>query len=215
MKIAELEELTGVPIGTLKYYIREGLLPKGELSFSNQAQYNQFHIDRVKHIKLLQDIGGLSISKIKEIIKHLDSEVPDRQSAFQQLMLKLRNHKYSEDNIPDNIQNELDKIKKILDDNSWNYYPNDPVLLDIAVYVTKIKELWKFEDKEVISDSFIIGYLKYFRDIAKYEMPEEYIKDTESWNFGMTIISTLLIDPLFPLLRRLAIQDRTIDILGK
>ena len=30
MRISELSERTGVPVPTIKYYLREGLLPEGE-----------------------------------------------------------------------------------------------------------------------------------------------------------------------------------------
>jgi DNA-binding transcriptional MerR regulator len=37
MRIGELSKVTGVPVPTIKYYLREGLLPAGELSSPNQA----------------------------------------------------------------------------------------------------------------------------------------------------------------------------------
>jgi DNA-binding transcriptional MerR regulator len=37
MWIAELSRQTEVPVATIKYYLREGLLPAGELSSPNQA----------------------------------------------------------------------------------------------------------------------------------------------------------------------------------
>ena len=37
MRIAELSQTTGVPVPTIKYYLREGLLPAGELTSPNQA----------------------------------------------------------------------------------------------------------------------------------------------------------------------------------
>ena len=35
MRIAELSQTTGVPVPTIKYYLREGLLPSGELTSPN------------------------------------------------------------------------------------------------------------------------------------------------------------------------------------
>ena len=37
MKISELSSRTGVSIPSLKFYLREGLLPQGQLSAPNQA----------------------------------------------------------------------------------------------------------------------------------------------------------------------------------
>ena len=38
MRMAELSRRTGVPVPTIKYYLREGLLPPGERTSPNQAQ---------------------------------------------------------------------------------------------------------------------------------------------------------------------------------
>ena len=38
MRISELSSVTGVPVPTIKYYIREGLLPRGERTAANQAR---------------------------------------------------------------------------------------------------------------------------------------------------------------------------------
>ena len=40
MRIGELSRLSGVPVATIKYYLREGLLPPGVHSHPNQANYN-------------------------------------------------------------------------------------------------------------------------------------------------------------------------------
>ena len=46
MRIAELSQKTGVPVPTIKYYLREGLLPAGELTSPNQAHYDDRHVQR-------------------------------------------------------------------------------------------------------------------------------------------------------------------------
>jgi DNA-binding transcriptional MerR regulator len=40
MRIAELSRRSGVSVPTIKYYLREGLLPPGERTSPNQALYN-------------------------------------------------------------------------------------------------------------------------------------------------------------------------------
>ena len=41
MRISELSAQTGVPVPTIKYYLREGLLPEGERSAPTQAAYGE------------------------------------------------------------------------------------------------------------------------------------------------------------------------------
>src|SRR5260370_17144359 len=68
MRIAELSRDSGVPVPTIKYYVREGLLPPGELTSPNQAQYNDAHLRRLKLIRALCDVGGLSVAAMRDLL---------------------------------------------------------------------------------------------------------------------------------------------------
>ncbi len=73
MKISELSARTGVTIPTLKFYLREGLLPQGELSSPNQADYGEAHVRRANLIRALREIAGLSIARIAVIVQALEA----------------------------------------------------------------------------------------------------------------------------------------------
>ena len=64
MKIAALSEVTGVSVPTLKYYLREGLLPPGVATAVNQAEYDDHHVRRVRLIRALLELGGLSVARV-------------------------------------------------------------------------------------------------------------------------------------------------------
>ncbi|MFF9344875.1 MULTISPECIES: MerR family transcriptional regulator [unclassified Streptomyces] len=74
MRIAELSRTCGVSTPTIKYYIREGLLPAGRLTSSNQARYTEDHVHRLRLIRALLDLGGLSVAKVRAIVTVLDGE---------------------------------------------------------------------------------------------------------------------------------------------
>lgn len=73
MRMAELSQESGVAVATIKYYLREGLLPPGERRSPNQANYARGHVRRLKLVRALLDVGGLSISQVKEVIDAMDS----------------------------------------------------------------------------------------------------------------------------------------------
>ncbi|WP_067462030.1 MerR family transcriptional regulator [Nocardia amamiensis] len=73
MRIAELSRVCGVSPATIKYYVREGLLPSGLRTHRNQAEYGDDHVSRLRLIRALLDIGGLSIEAAKELLAVLDS----------------------------------------------------------------------------------------------------------------------------------------------
>src|SRR6266702_5207862 len=73
MRIAELSRASAVPVPTIKYYVREGLLPPGELTSPNQAQYDEAHLRRLKLIRALVDVGGLSIAATRDVLASIDT----------------------------------------------------------------------------------------------------------------------------------------------
>ncbi|GAB3464457.1 MerR family transcriptional regulator [Actinophytocola sediminis] len=68
MRVAELSSRTGVPIPTIKYYLREGLLPAGVLTSPNQAHYDETHVRRLRLVRALVEVGGLSIEATRTVL---------------------------------------------------------------------------------------------------------------------------------------------------
>ncbi|WP_046777679.1 MerR family transcriptional regulator [Streptomyces yangpuensis] len=74
MRIGELSRRTGVPVPTIKYYLREGLLPAGELTSPNQASYGEGHERRLRLVRALLEVGGLSVAAIGEVLAAVDDK---------------------------------------------------------------------------------------------------------------------------------------------
>jgi DNA-binding transcriptional MerR regulator len=70
--MADLSASTGVPVPTIKYYLREGLLPPGRPLGRNQAEYGPAHVKRLRLVRALAGHAGLSISAIRDLVGHLD-----------------------------------------------------------------------------------------------------------------------------------------------
>src|SRR6266545_4189804 len=51
MWISELSRRTDVPVATIKYYLREGLLPPGEAAGATRAVYDDSHERRLRLIR--------------------------------------------------------------------------------------------------------------------------------------------------------------------
>lgn len=73
MRVGELSKRSGVPVATIKYYLREGLLPAGVLTSPNQAHYDEEHLRRLRLVRALVDVGGLSIAAVREVLAAVDT----------------------------------------------------------------------------------------------------------------------------------------------
>jgi predicted DNA-binding transcriptional regulator AlpA len=68
MKMQELERATGVGRETIRFYIREGLLPQPERPNRNVAWYDEAFVERVALIKELQQKRFLPLQVIKALV---------------------------------------------------------------------------------------------------------------------------------------------------
>lgn len=74
MKISELSATSGVPVATVKFYLREGLLASGEKSSQTQASYDESHVARLRLIRAFLEVGGLSIAAARRVLEVMDDE---------------------------------------------------------------------------------------------------------------------------------------------
>jgi DNA-binding transcriptional MerR regulator len=82
MRIGELSARSGVPVTTIKYYLREGMLPARELTCANQAHYGDAHLRRLELVRALVDVGGLSIATVREVLKAVDGSYKTPHEAL-------------------------------------------------------------------------------------------------------------------------------------
>ena len=74
MRISELARQSGLPVATIKFYLREGLLPPGAPISRTQAEYDDAHLERLRLIKALRDIADLSVATVGTVLAAVDDE---------------------------------------------------------------------------------------------------------------------------------------------
>ncbi len=74
MLMAELSRGSGVPVATIKYYLREGLLPPGAVTSATRAEYGEAHLRRLRLIRALLEIGEVPLAAIRKILAVVDDE---------------------------------------------------------------------------------------------------------------------------------------------
>jgi DNA-binding transcriptional MerR regulator len=74
MRISELSARSGVPVATIKYYLREGLLAAGAKSSETQAEYDDGHVARLRVIRAFLEVGGLSVAGARGVLAAIDDE---------------------------------------------------------------------------------------------------------------------------------------------
>ncbi|MER7486808.1 MerR family transcriptional regulator [Streptomyces sp. NPDC126497] len=77
MRISELSRRSGVPNATIKYYLREGLLPPGRATAATQAEYDETHLRRLRLIRALTGARGLSVASAKHVLDAMTAHRTD------------------------------------------------------------------------------------------------------------------------------------------
>jgi len=81
LKMSELAERSGVSTGTIKHYLREGLLGDGEeirRTSRNMAYYPEEFVERIRLIKRLQEDRFMPLRVIREVM----AEEPERAARM-------------------------------------------------------------------------------------------------------------------------------------
>ncbi|WP_328396035.1 MerR family transcriptional regulator [Streptomyces sp. NBC_00390] len=77
MRLAELSERSGVPTATIKYYLRERLLPPGHRVSATQAEYDDGHLRRLRLVRALIQVGRVPVATAREVLAAVDDDSLD------------------------------------------------------------------------------------------------------------------------------------------
>ena len=136
LKMSELAERAGVSAGTIKHYLREGLLPEPVRTSRNMAYYPPDFIARIRLIKRLQEDRFMPLRVIRGIVE----EDPDRAAALLELedrILERALEQGADDarvsaaevrrryDVPDNVLARLAEIGVITDEAGRGYDADD------------------------------------------------------------------------------------------
>lgn len=197
MRMAELSRRTGIPVPTIKYYLREGLLQRGERTGPNQAEYDEGHERRLRLVRALVDVGGLSIAATKELLTHVDTPGPDVNQLLGRTMSSVLAPRTQVD--PDELRDARAVVAELVARRGWlvddDYLARENLVELIAV-------------QRRVGGDRMLAHLDRYADAA--ELVASADLDTLEGLPGVdaileaAVLGTILGDRLIALLRRLA-----------
>ena len=193
MRISELSRRTGVPTATIKYYLREGLLPSGRLTSATQAQYDDSHLARLRLIRALLGPARLSIAAMREVLAAVD----DPPTSALDLLGRVSMAVSAE---PDPTE-ELDPARQLVDRLGWQIAEGSPALADLARAMAAIDEAHL-----PLIEGGLERYAEMIGKLAVDEVASVPTGNPEA-SVRQAVLGTILIEPLLVALRRLALQD--------
>ena len=133
LKMSQLAEASGVSSGTIKHYLREGLLPEPVRTSRNMAYYPPEFVDRIRLIKQLQEERFMPLRAIKQVIDEdpartralveLEDRILERAAAGDETRISAAELRRSYD-IPKEVLDRLAELG-VLTPSSHGYGPSD------------------------------------------------------------------------------------------
>ncbi len=206
MRMAELSAESGVPVATIKYYLREGLVPAGELTSPNQAQYQAKHLQRLKLVRALLDVGGLSIVDVREVVRAIDERAPTHELlGVAQHGLFVRKNEVDEES----QAWAAGLIQEIADQRQWVLQPDDLYTKSLVSLLCTFRDL---------GQSHLLGIFAQYAEIADAiaQIDLAAIGDlpTPELMVESAVVGTVLGDAVFVALRRIAQQHASQKMFG-
>ncbi|MFH9724859.1 MerR family transcriptional regulator [Streptomyces sp. NPDC017254] len=193
---------------TIKFYVREGLLPAGELTSPNQASYGETHVKRLRLIRALLDVGGLSVASIREVIVAVD----DPGRSVHKLLGTVAGGlvpRYGREP-GDGIEEARKQVAALIAARGWRAHSGSPAAEALAVALAALEEAGHGSFTEVLdvyagaAEKVAQADLEFVaRNVAREQLVES------------VVVGTVIGDAIFSALRRLAQTDTSDRMYGE
>jgi DNA-binding transcriptional MerR regulator len=182
-----------VPVATIKYYLREGLLPPGELTAPNQASYTSLHVRRLRLVRVLREVGELPIDAIRRVVAAIDE--PGRSPHE---VVGVAHHALGP--VPAGPAGpELDEVDALLDRLGWEVSPQAPARAQLAAALSSLRTLGRDVDVEVFRP-----YAQAADRLAREELARLPLDGSADELVEQAVVGTVVFESALVALRRLA-----------
>ncbi|MBO3746638.1 MerR family transcriptional regulator [Streptosporangiaceae bacterium NEAU-GS5] len=209
MRISQLSAESGVPIPTIKYYLREGLLPPGEATSATRAEYGERHLRRLRLIRALLEIGRLPVASIRKVL----AAVEDEETPLHR-MLGTVHYAIGPDVEPHPDTAEWQQaradVDALIDQLGWAVSPNAPTRDELAQTLFTLRSLGAEAGREsLIPYARLAEQLVREREMAT--IPLDGPRDAAA---EALVIGTVLYGKAFDVLRRIAHEAESARLLN-
>ncbi|TDB72559.1 MerR family transcriptional regulator [Micromonospora sp. KC723] len=141
MRISELGRRSGLPVATIKFYLREGLLPPGTRTARNQANYDEGHLSRLQLIQVLTVVGRFSLASVREILAAID----DREMSLAGLSAAVNDALFASLPPTPDEPGEVGRLRQQVDECisrlGWQVDPQAPARSALVQVLVALREL--------------------------------------------------------------------------
>ncbi|TDC20645.1 MerR family transcriptional regulator [Streptomyces sp. 8K308] len=201
MRLAELSKRSGVPIPTIKYYLREELLPPGRRVSATQAEYDEEHLRRLRLVRALLQLGRVPVAIAREVLAAVADESVDQLSRLGTAVAALPHggQRAADDGDEATAREAEGTAEELQRRLGWRVVPENPAHGTLVSALTALLRLGYPCDVPQL-----LPYGRLAGDLAAHELSliEEFEAPTTQLEAAVAL--TVLYEPVLLSLRRLA-----------
>ncbi len=193
MRLAELSARSGLSTATIKYYLRAGLLPPGTTQSSTWANYDESHLRRLRLVRALTDVAGLSLEEVRRVVDAVHASGSDheaRGAAQWPLSPTLAREPSAA---------SLERVDSLLSRQGWELATESPHRRTLAAALDTLREL-----DFAASDEILDAYARALESVAELEVARVTAEGEPAAAAERLVVGTLLYEPVLLTLRRMA-----------
>lgn len=193
MQISELARRSTVPVATVKFYLREGLLPTGRATGVTRAEYDGQHLARLRLVRSLVEVAGLSLAAVRQVLAAADQPAESLQDAIGA----------AQEALPPAVPNDtdVDAALELVRELGWLVDPACVAVRQLAVAMATLETVGEDAVMPTLSD-----YGRAVHDLAEQEVAAVPTSSQEA-AVRYVVVGTVFYEPVLLALRRLAQQD--------
>ncbi|GGL96845.1 transcriptional regulator [Streptomyces fumigatiscleroticus] len=207
MRLAELSRLSGVSTATIKYYLREGLLPPGRQVNATTAEYDEGHVRRLRLVRALIQVGRVPVAAAKEVLAHVDDDSLGRTIRLGAALWALPQDPAPDEEDPAVVtaRAEVDRLLRML---GWETARElsvlSPVHRSLVVAVAALRRLGYDWDAELMAP-----YARLMHQVAERDLDFLETHASEAERVETAVAAAVLFEPVLRALHRLAQEEES------
>ncbi len=208
MWMAELATRSGLSVPTIKYYLREGLLPAGSATGATRASYDEEHVRRLRLIRALTDVAGLRLETVRQVLEGIDG-AGSWHDAVGSAHTRLGSPG-TETVAPSEAS--VHRVDALLERQGWELGEDHPQAAVLARTLDALDQL-----EHPVGDDLLDLYAAAMRPVAEHEVGSVFSASPDrsgvESSVEAAVVGTLVQEPLLLAIRRIA-QENVSRTLG-
>ncbi|MEY9845030.1 MerR family transcriptional regulator [Streptacidiphilus sp. MAP5-3] len=212
MRLAELSRNSGVSTATIKFYLREGLLPPGRQINASNAEYDEEHLRRLRLIRAMIQVGRIPVATVRQVLGHIDDDSLSGSIRLGAAMWALPQVP-EPDEEDKHIRSVREDVDALLEQLGWTnalaLRTISPSYRSLVLALASFRRLGYGESAELL-----VPYAKLMQQMANLDLDFMETHPSKAEQVEVAVLGAVLLEPALTALHRLAQEEESTRRLG-